>query len=87
MVILQEELDKVKAHWNSHLIRDSRHDTISGRPDELYLLPECHGGEENLLMHISEDRINQMNHAMLQFEEETNTYQEYFQYILDNSDF
>ena len=31
-----------KDHWNTHLIRKSRHETDSGRPDELFHLPELH---------------------------------------------
>jgi hypothetical protein len=38
--LLQKELDKVLHHWNTHYIRRSRHDTLAGRPDELYYLPE-----------------------------------------------
>lgn len=38
--ILQADLDHVRDHWNTHYIRKSRHDTIPGRPDELFFLPE-----------------------------------------------
>ena len=31
--ILQEDLDLVREHWNTHCIRDSKHDTVPGRPD------------------------------------------------------
>ena len=41
--LLQDDLDKIKQHWYTHLIRGSSHDTISGRPDELFFLPELHG--------------------------------------------
>ena len=34
--ILQEDLDLVREHWNTHRIRDSKHDTVPGRPDELF---------------------------------------------------
>lgn len=41
--LLQKVLDEMKEHWNTHQIRGSRHDTISGRPDSLYYLPELRG--------------------------------------------
>ena len=38
--IIQKDLDFVSLHWNTHYIRRSRHDTVAGKPDELYFLPE-----------------------------------------------
>ena len=46
--VLQKELDEIKEHWNTHFIRKSHHDTISGRPDSLYYLPQLHGGMRSL---------------------------------------
>ena len=43
--LLQYELDQVKLQWNTHYIRRTRHDTIPGRPDELFFLPELSGGQ------------------------------------------
>ena len=43
---LQLELDKVKDEWNMHFIRQSRHNTVSGVPDELYYLPQTCGFED-----------------------------------------
>ena len=43
--IIQQDLDFAVQHWNSHCIRRSRHDTISGRPDELFCFPECNSGK------------------------------------------
>ena len=40
---LQLELDKVKDEWNMHFIRQSRHNTVSGVPDELCYLPQTRG--------------------------------------------
>ena len=45
--VLQQDLDFVKLRWNTHHIRPSRHDTIPGKPDELFFLPELSGGETN----------------------------------------
>ncbi|CAB3992060.1 Hypothetical predicted protein, partial [Paramuricea clavata] len=41
--ILQQDLDFFRVHWNTHYIRQSRHDTIAGKPDELFFLPETFG--------------------------------------------
>ena len=41
--LLQDELDKVKQHWYTHLIRGCSRDTVSGRADELFFLPELQG--------------------------------------------
>ena len=84
--ILQEDLNKVMEHWNTHRIRDSRHDTIPGRPDELYLLPECHGGIDGLLLSISDYQLQFVRDHLLQSDEESNDYEEYFDSILANSD-
>ena len=42
MDLIQGELDQVCHIWNTHLIRYSRQG-ISGRPNELYFLPNIHG--------------------------------------------
>ena len=47
--VLQQDFDFIKLHWNTHHIRPSRHDTIPGKPDELFFLPELSGGEDQLL--------------------------------------
>ena len=44
--LLQQDLTAVKQHWNSHYIRKSRFDTVAGRPNELYFLPECTGAHD-----------------------------------------
>ena len=38
--IIQSELDVMKDHWNSHRIRSSGFETVPGRPDVLYHLPD-----------------------------------------------
>ena len=48
--IVKKELDLAKEHWNTHHIRDSRHDTVPGRHDELFCLPEDHGGVDGLIL-------------------------------------
>ena len=90
--VLQDELDKVKTHWNTHRIRKSKYGTVSGVPDVLYFLPERSGGDECIVL-IEQHTINEME-EYLQTEESSNSnntviendYQEYFHYVIDNSD-
>ena len=42
--LLQHELDQVKLKWNTHYIRRTRHDTMHGRLDTLFSLPQLSGG-------------------------------------------
>ena len=42
--LLQQDIDQVREHWNTHAIRRSRFDTIAGWPDSLYYLTESDGG-------------------------------------------
>ena len=44
--LLQTDLDKVRVEWNTHYIRRTRHETVPGRPDELFFLPEDSGFTE-----------------------------------------
>ena len=85
--LLQIDLDHVKDHWNSHRIRNSGHSTIPGIPDELYYLPENNGGEDGLLKDVSNEEIQLVADSLLQFNEEENDYQDYFNYIVANSSF
>ena len=48
--VIQKDLNKVKEQWNTHRIRKNGHDTVPGVPDELYFLPEAHGGVDDLLL-------------------------------------
>ena len=57
--LLQRELDEVKTLWNTHYIRRSRHDTIPGRPDELFFLPETRGFL-NLKNEVHADSIDEV---------------------------
>ena len=80
--LLQDDLDKVKEHKNTLLIRGSKHDTIGGRPDELFFLPELHRGVDGLLHLILDDEIQSMREN-LTYEEEESIYQEFFEYLLE----
>ena len=81
--VLQNELDEVKEHWNTHYIRKSRHDTINGRPDSLYFLPELHGGASNLLLTVQNCEMEYARSHVVENDEE-NEYQEYFHYLIQN---
>ena len=58
--LIQNDLNLVKNNWNTHSIRKSRHDTISGKRHELFFLPERHGGTNNLLVHVSNDEVESL---------------------------
>nr|CAB3263196.1 uncharacterized protein LOC104266093 [Phallusia mammillata] len=79
--LLELELDKFKNHWNTHYIRKSRHDTVSGRPNVIFNFPELHG-TQNYLKEVDLwqcDYIEQ-NHFPPE-EQERITHQEYFHYL------
>lgn len=82
--IIQQDLEHVKNLWNSHYICSSRHESVSGRPNELFFLPEIHGAE-NYLQPVSEIQCQHVeeNHVI---EEEANEYQEYFAYVMEQCD-
>ena len=52
---IQSQLDEVWAHWYSHYIRKSTFDTITGRPEELFFLPERFGYEDRGIQITNED--------------------------------
>ena len=81
--LLQEDLTMVKEHWNSHYIRKSQHETVSGIPDILYFLPEYYGGE-NCLMDISAAKFNELEESLNQSIND-DIYKEYFDYVLENN--
>ena len=78
--VLQKECDHVKEHWNTHRIRKSRHDTVHGRPDSLFFLPEYHGGATDLLFEVPVIEINEVTQQCIR-ETENNVYEEYFEYV------
>ena len=82
--LLQQHLNETCEHWNTHYIRRSRHDTVSGRPSALYYLPEAYGGTSNLSLRVPEQQINYARLHLVE-EHEDNDYQEYFNYVMVNS--
>ena len=77
--LIQQDLDKVKEHWNSHYIGGSRYDTVKGRPSELFYLPKLHNTED-FLAPVSAQQCDYITENYLALAESTSEYQEYFQY-------
>jgi hypothetical protein len=79
--LIQKVLNEIKEHWNTHYIRKSRHDTVSGRPDSLYYLPHCHGGGNHFIMPIPEAEIHYARAHVIDLQDD-NIHQDYFNYAL-----
>ena len=62
-------------------IRKSRHDTISGRPDSLYYLPQLHGGSCSLSLKVPLCELDYVRCHVIETEQETE-YEEYFSYLV-----
>ena len=58
--VIQADLDKVKDHWNSHHIRHSRRDTVSGVPDVLFFLPE-YSGATDCFTPVTQAKVDEMD--------------------------
>lgn len=83
--LIQRDLDTVKDHWNTHLIRRSRHETVSGRPDELLYLPELHSAQD--FKHpVSEEQCHYVLENYVDSGECHNDFQEYFNYVVDTAE-
>ena len=82
--LIQADLDKVQEQWNSHYIRRSRHDTLAGIPDLLYLLPEYYGASD-CIFPVTNDQVEAREpHCQIDMEE--NMYQDYFEHVLIEMD-
>ena len=78
--MLQADCNAVKEYWNTHYIRRSRHNTVRGRPDSLYFLPEYHGAVNNLLSSVEPNEIECVSQQII-VTQDTDEYQEYFDYV------
>ena len=79
--VIQQDLDFVKLHWNTHHIRPSRHDIIPGRSDELFFLPEL---SEDQLQPVNETRVEDIvSQYGFVNPPEDNDHQDYFKYVCD----
>ena len=80
--VLQNDLNKVKDHWNSHYIRRSGHGTVPGVPDIMFYLPE-QSGAVDCLVPVSQTQMNEMEN-LYDTELEDNIYYEYFEYAMEH---
>ena len=78
--VIQNELDKVRDHWNSHCIRRSRHDIVAEVPDILYYLPE-NSGAVDCLVPVSQAQIREVE-PQCDMEVDEDHYKEYFEHIM-----
>ena len=78
--VLQADCDAVKDRWNTHYIRRSRHNTVRGRPDSLFFLPEYHGAVNNLLTRVAPNELECVSQQTIA-EQFCNECQEYFDYV------
>ena len=88
--LLKKELDEFSYYWNSHFIRRSRHDSISGIPDVLFYLPK-ESGYSNQRHDVTTDEIeNVLRHRDIVREGETKVYKydtdlkEFFEYAVQS---
>ena len=78
--VLEAEFDAVKERWNTHRIRKSRNDTVPGRPDSLFFLPELHGTSDcGMPVNLTEVRYV-TQHIIEDDSSQANDYQDYFNY-------
>jgi hypothetical protein len=82
--LLQNDLDKVKNHCNTHRILRSKYGTVPSEPDILFFLPQRSGAVECKVPVTNEQTAAMENHAQIQVIDEMNIYQEYFYYVMDN---
>ena len=83
--VIQNELDNVKQHWNTHRIWPSGHGTVPGVPDELFYLPHRSNAFECKWV-VENPKIQEMEQHVLHIQandEEGDLYQGYFDYAVD----
>jgi hypothetical protein len=78
--LIQQELDFTMIHWNTHYIRQSRHDTVPGKPEELYFLPENSNATDQL-QSVSQDKVEEARLRCVT-SDANNDYQDYFEHLL-----
>ena len=67
-------------YWDTHYICQLRHETVAGRPDELFFNPESRGATSHL-QPIDEDLMQDLKNQCKEANEATN-YQLYFRFVL-----
>ena len=83
--VLQIGLDEVKNNWNTHYIRKSRFETVSGRPDSLYTIPEFHGRIDGLIVPVQSVALDYayFHDHLVEVSNNQMDYHEYFQYVMN----
>ena len=85
--IIQDDLNYTRALWNNHYIRSSRHETVQGRPDELYYLPERHGCED-WKQRVDAEKLNEAReHVADPVNQDNLDIQEYLNYVCTSKGF
>ena len=69
-----------KEHWNTHRIRKSRNDTVPGRPDSLFFLPDLPGAKDCLVDVPAAEIEFGTQHITEELDGTDNEHQEYFDY-------
>ena len=77
--LLQAEFDAVKERWNTHRIRKSGNDTVPGRPDSLFFLPELHGASDYGVS-VTAAEVSYVTQDIIEDSDSQNEYQDYFNY-------
>ena len=81
--VLQIGLNEVKNNWNTHYIRKSRFETVSGRPDSLYTIPEFHGGVDGLIVPVQSAALDYAYSHLVEVISDQMDYHEYFQCVMN----
>ena len=81
--VLQKELDEIKMSWNTHYIRKSRFETVAGRPNSLYSIPEYHGGISNLIVPVSPADMDYAYNHLIDRSTQASDYSNYCQYVMN----
>ena len=88
--LLQTELDEFSCYWNSHYIRQSRHDSVAGIPDVLFYLPEdsSYLNQKYDVTNVKVENIVRERDVAAEGEPETNRsdveLEEFFSYVVQN---
>ena len=81
--VLQTGLDEVRDSWNTHYIRKSHYETVAGRPDSLYTIPEFHGGIGGLIVPVQNTALDYAHTHLVDHTYQQTEYEEYFQYVMN----
>ena len=79
--LIQEDLDFVRLHWNTHTIRHSNYCNVSGVPDELYFLPETTNATDHL-QPMTEAKLDEVKERCRQYSDDSD-FLDYFQHVMD----